>query len=55
MPVESTNRFEVRKMKIIIEATPEETAKLLQAIASSKEQQIDVELLRGKEMVSGKL
>ena len=38
MPVESANGSEVRKMKITIEATPEEIAKLLQAIGSSEEQ-----------------
>lgn len=43
MPVESANRFEVRKMEITIKATPEEIAKLLQAIVSSPEQRIPIE------------
>lgn len=38
MPIESANRSEVREMEITIKATPEEIAKLLQAIGSSKEQ-----------------
>jgi len=38
MPIESANGSEVRKMEITIKATPEELAKMLQAIGSSKEQ-----------------
>lgn len=38
MPIESANGSEVRRMKITIKATPEELAKMLQAIGSSKEQ-----------------
>ena len=37
MPIESANRSEVRRMEITIKATPEELAKMLQAIGSSKE------------------
>nr|DAF76961.1 MAG TPA: Protein of unknown function (DUF3970) [Caudoviricetes sp.] len=44
MPVKSANRFEVRYMKITIEATPEELAKLLQAIGSSEEQKTTVSI-----------
>lgn len=44
MPVKSANRFEVRYMKITIEATPEELAKLLQAIGSSEEQKTAVSI-----------
>lgn len=40
MPVESANGGEVREMKITIEATPEEIAKLLQAVGSNLEQQL---------------
>lgn len=43
MSIKSANRNEVRKMKIIIEATPEEIAKLLQAIGSSKEQSVVID------------
>lgn len=38
--IASAIRNEVREMKITIKATPEEIAKLLQAIRSSEEQQI---------------
>lgn len=38
MPIESANGSEVRRMEITIKATPEELAKMLQAIGSSKEQ-----------------
>lgn len=44
MPIESANRFEVRYMKITIEATPEEIGKLLQAIGSSEEQKTTVSI-----------
>lgn len=40
MPIESADRSEVRRMKITIEATPEEIAKLLQAVGSNLEQQL---------------
>lgn len=42
--IASAIRNEVREMKITIKATPEELAKLLQAIGSSKEQKTTVSI-----------
>lgn len=53
MSVESATRSEVRKMKITIEATPEEIAKLLQAVGSNLEQQL-VKIIHDPNSVSKK-